>query len=64
VRYYFVFEKRRIRKMWVRPSISQRLLEGQFHKSYMRIPKNIFHFSNQFLCVKMDFSLLLVNVRV
>jgi len=41
--------------MWVRPSINQGLPEGQFHNWYMRIPKNIFHFSNQFLCLKMDF---------
>jgi len=42
--------------MWVRPSISQRQLEVEFHKWNMRSPKNIFHFSNQFLCVKIDFS--------
>jgi hypothetical protein len=39
--------------MWVRPPISQRLLDGQFHKSYIRIPK-IFSTPVINFCVKMD----------
>lgn len=52
------FRKKKLgRKLWVHPSISQRLLKGQLHKIYKylcRIQKNIFHFNNTFLCVKTE----------
>jgi len=48
-------KKKRKRKLWGHPLISQRLLKGQLHKRYEDLCaylKNIFHFNNQFLCVK------------
>jgi hypothetical protein len=56
LRYSFVFEKKRRRKLWVHPLSSQRLLKGQIHEIYRNLRaysknKYIFQFNIKFLFV-------------
>jgi hypothetical protein len=55
------------KKELIPPFIQPKTASIQFHKLYENLlaypPQNIFHFSNQFLCVKTAFSLLPVIVR-